>query len=140
MIKIRLRRTGSKKAPHYRVVVAPSTAARDGRFIEIVGHYHTRENPPRLVLKEDRVFHWLSVGAQPSDSFKRVMESNGTLERFKQFKAGDLAPAEATSAETTPIAKAVEVVKTAVDTVVEAVVDTEDEAEIETESAKTETA
>ena len=89
MIKIRLRRTGSKKAPSYRVVVAPSKSPRDGRFIEILGHYHSRHDPPTLELKEDRAFHWLSVGAQPSDSFKRIMESQGVWERYTQFKNGE---------------------------------------------------
>jgi small subunit ribosomal protein S16 len=87
MIKIRLRRTGSKKKASYRVVVAPSTAPRDGRFIENIGHYHPRQNPPLVVLKEDRLFHWLSVGAQPSDSVKQILTSQGALARFAQFKA-----------------------------------------------------
>ena len=98
MVKIRLRRTGSKKQASYRVVVAPVTAPRDGRFIEIIGHYHPREDPPEVVLKEDRVFHWLSVGAQPSDSMKRILESQGVMERYAQFKAGEL-PAETEEAE-----------------------------------------
>ena len=89
MVKIRLRRTGAKKQASYRFVVAPSTAPRDGRFIEIVGHYHPRLDPPEVVLKEDRVFYWLSVGAQPSDSVKRLFESKGVFERFAQFKRGE---------------------------------------------------
>ena len=90
MVKIRLRRTGAKKKPHYRVVVTPSTAPRNGRFIENIGHFHPRSEPPLLVIKEDRLFHWLSVGAQPSDSMARILTSQGIMERFEQFKAGEL--------------------------------------------------
>ena len=107
MVKIRLRRTGAKKAPDYRVVVAPSTAPRDGRFIEIVGHYHPRDDPPTLVLKEDRVFHWLSVGAQPSDSFERIMKSKGILEKYAQFKQGQGAETSAVEEAKTKAPEAV---------------------------------
>ena len=103
MVKIRLRRTGSKKKASYRVVVAPSTAPRDGRFIENIGHYHPRQDPPLVVLKEDRIFYWLSVGGQLTDSVKRIFESHGTLERYAQFKDGgvttDETPAEDLSTE-----------------------------------------
>ena len=64
MVKIRLRRTGAKKKPSYRVVIADSRAPRDGRFIEIVGHYDPRTQPVTVNLHEDRVLHWLTVGAQ----------------------------------------------------------------------------
>ena len=99
MVKIRLRRTGAKKKPSYRIVVAESTSPRDGRFIEIIGHYHPRHEPSTIVFKEDRLFHWLSVGAQPSDSVKRLLEQKNMFERFEQFKAGELTPGEAVEAE-----------------------------------------
>jgi len=79
MVKIRLRRVGAKKQPSYRVVVADSRAPRDGRFIEIVGHYNPRTEPPTIVLKEDRIRYWLSVGAQPSKSVERILKSQGLL-------------------------------------------------------------
>jgi small subunit ribosomal protein S16 len=88
MVKIRLRRTGAKKKPTYRVVVAESTSPRDGRFIEIVGHYNPRTEPATFVIKEDRVLYWLSVGAQPTDSLRKLLERAGTLDRFARFKAG----------------------------------------------------
>ncbi len=77
MVKIRLRRVGAKKQPSYRVVVADSRSPRDGRFIEIVGHYNPRTEPPTVVLKEDRIRYWLGVGAQPSESVERILKSQG---------------------------------------------------------------
>lgn len=92
MVKIRLRRTGAKKKPTYRVVVADSRAPRDGRFIEIIGHYNPRTEPNTVKIHEDRVLHWLSVGAQPTDIVRKLLEQQGTLERLTQGKQGaDLA-------------------------------------------------
>jgi small subunit ribosomal protein S16 len=88
MVKIRLRRTGAKKKPTYRVVVAESTSPRDGRFIEIVGHYNPRTVPTTFEVKEDRILYWLSVGAQPTDSVKKLLQNAGTLDRFVRVKAG----------------------------------------------------
>ncbi len=67
MLKIRLRRTGAKKQPSYRVVVAEATAPRDGTFIENLGHYNPLTTPTTFVIKEDRVREWLQRGAQPTD-------------------------------------------------------------------------
>ena len=77
MVKIRLRRVGAKKQPSYRVVVTDSRAPRDGRFIETIGHYNPRTDPPTVVIKEDRALYWLSVGAQPSDAVARFLEKLG---------------------------------------------------------------
>ena len=101
MVKIRLRRTGAKKKPSYRVVVTESSAPRDGRFIEIIGHYNPRTDPVTLSLQEDRALHWLSVGAQPTDTVKKILDNAGTLDRFARMKEGaDLEEllAEATTA------------------------------------------
>ena len=68
MVRIRLRRVGSKKQPSYRVVAADREAPRDGRFLEVLGHYNPRTQPETIHLKEDWVFHWLSVVDQPSDA------------------------------------------------------------------------
>jgi len=103
MLKIRLRRTGSKKQASYRVVVADSRSPRDGKFIEILGHYNPRTDPPTLVIKdEERLFHWLSVGAQPTDSVKRLLKSKGILEKKDQPKADDAAEAPQAEAEEAP--------------------------------------
>lgn len=88
MVKIRLRRIGAKKQPSYRVVVADSRSPRDGRFIEIVGHYNPRTEPITLNIQEDRVLHWLSVGAQLTDPVERLLKNLGTLDRFARLKEG----------------------------------------------------
>jgi small subunit ribosomal protein S16 len=77
LLRIRLRRTGKKKQPHYRVVVADQRAPRDGDFVEVLGHYNPRTEPSTLVLNEDRVKHWLSVGAQPSETVHRMLHKAG---------------------------------------------------------------
>ncbi|MBE9529012.1 MAG: 30S ribosomal protein S16 [Proteobacteria bacterium] len=76
-VKIRLTRHGSKKRPFYRIVIADSRSPRDGRFIEIVGHYNPTVEPPEVVLKNDRVSYWISQGAIPSDTVKQLMKKNG---------------------------------------------------------------
>ena len=88
MVKIRLRRTGAKKKPQYRVVVADSRTPRDGGFIEIIGHYNPRTEPSTLKIHEDRALYWLSVGAQPTDPVKKLLQNLGTLERFARLKQG----------------------------------------------------
>jgi len=72
---IRLARTGAKKKPTYRVVVIEKENARDGRFVEIVGHYNPRKNPAELVLKRDRVEYWMRHGAQPSDTVRGFLRT-----------------------------------------------------------------
>src|SRR4029079_18170751 len=84
-VAIRLARGGSKKRPYYRVVVADSRNARDGRFIEKVGTYNpllAKDSPERVKLDADRISHWLSVGAQPSDRVLRFLDAAGIRERL----------------------------------------------------------
>lgn len=73
MLKLRLRRMGAKKRPSYRIVVAESTAPRDGRFIEIVGLYDPLTEPATVRLNEERAKHWLSVGAQPTETVRDIL-------------------------------------------------------------------
>ena len=68
MLVIRLRRTGSKKRPFFRVVVADSRAARDSSFVEVLGHYNPRTKPETLKIDRERLEHWLKAGAVPSDT------------------------------------------------------------------------
>jgi small subunit ribosomal protein S16 len=75
--RIRLARVGSKKNPIYRVVVADARSPRDGRFIEIVGRYNPQTSPSTIDLDGDKIRDWVSKGAQPSDSVKRLMKAQG---------------------------------------------------------------
>jgi small subunit ribosomal protein S16 len=97
MVRIRLRRVGLKGQPSYRIVVADKEAPRDGRFLEIVGFYNPRTQPHTVDLKEDRVYEWMSKGAQPSDSVVQVFNSVGVMDRFARFKKGE--PVETLLAE-----------------------------------------
>ncbi len=83
-LKIRMTRGGAKKRPHYRIVVADSRFPRDGRYIEIVGTHNPllpKDHAERVVLKEDRIKHWLSVGARPSDRVNRFLDAAGIMKR-----------------------------------------------------------
>jgi small subunit ribosomal protein S16 len=74
MLSIRLRRTGSTKRPYYRVVVADSRAWRDGRFIEVLGHYDPRRNPAVVKIDPERAKHWIARGARASDTVKSLLK------------------------------------------------------------------
>ena len=82
-VKLRLRREGTVKRPHYRIVATDARSPRDGRFIEILGSYHPLENPSVIELDEERALHWLQVGAQPSDAVKKLLRIKGVWETFK---------------------------------------------------------
>jgi small subunit ribosomal protein S16 len=89
MVRIRLRRVGSKAQPSYRIIAAEKEAPRDGRFLEILGHYNPRTHPATIQLSEDRIYEWLRNGAQPSESVDRIFRSAGLWERFERFKKGE---------------------------------------------------
>ena len=89
MVRIRLRRVGAKRQPSYRLVAADKEAPRDGAFLEILGFYNPRTDPATIQLKEDRIYDWISKGAQPSESAMQVMKSAGLLERYERFKKGE---------------------------------------------------
>jgi len=80
---------GAKKQPSYRVVVADQRAPRDGRFVEIMGHYNPRTEPITFQIDEERALYWLSQGAQPSESVERLLRKEGTLDRFARLRAGE---------------------------------------------------
>jgi small subunit ribosomal protein S16 len=73
MLAIRLRRTGSKKRPYFRIVVTDSRAARDSSFVEVLGFYNPRTKPETLEIKRDRLEHWLKNGARPSDTIRTLV-------------------------------------------------------------------
>ena len=78
-VRIRLRRTGRKKSPTYRIVVADSRSPRDGRFIEIIGQYQPRLSDGGLAVNAERASYWLDVGAQPSDTVRSLLRKAGVL-------------------------------------------------------------
>lgn len=88
MLKIRMSRGGTKKRPFYKIVIADARSPRDGRFIERIGHYNpllTKDNPERVKIDLDRVKHWLSQGAQPSDRIERFLAEVGLAEKKTKF-------------------------------------------------------
>jgi small subunit ribosomal protein S16 len=79
MLRIRLRRLGKKRQPYYRIVVCERRERRDGDFIEMIGSYDPRADPPALKVDEERVKHWVSVGAQPSEAAEKILKRAGVL-------------------------------------------------------------
>jgi small subunit ribosomal protein S16 len=90
MVKIRLRRVGAKKQPHYRIVVADSRSPRDGRFIETIGHYNPRTEPATVEVDQARALYWLSVGAQPSEAVKRMLDKLQVMARAEAIRRGEV--------------------------------------------------
>ena len=89
MLRIRLRRVGLKKQPSYRMVIAENEWPRDGRFLEIVGRYNPRTNPETVEVNEERMYHWLKNGAQPTESMVKLLTKQGTLARYERVKQGE---------------------------------------------------
>jgi small subunit ribosomal protein S16 len=89
MVRIRLRRIGLKGQPTYRIVATDKESPRDGRFLEILGFYNPRTEPATIHVKEDRAYHWMKSGAQPTESVEKVFRSAGVLDRFERFQGGE---------------------------------------------------
>src|ERR1044071_3277600 len=87
-VKIRLRRTGRKKQPMFRIVVADSRSPRDGKFIEVIGQYAPRSGDTALNLKTERVNHWLDSGAQPTDTVRSLLRKAGVLKARHEQRLG----------------------------------------------------
>lgn len=88
MVRLRLWRGGKKKLPIYRIVAAHSATARNGKYIELVGQYNPGVSPVVITLTEDRIFHWLKVGAQPSDTVRSLLQREGLWLRWGLMKKG----------------------------------------------------
>ena len=86
-VKIRLKRTGMKKAPTYRVVVADARSPRDGRIIESIGWYNPRVEPSAINIDEEKALRWLKNGAQPSESVVSLLKRTGIMDRFEQSRS-----------------------------------------------------
>lgn len=89
MVRIRLRRVGSRNQVSWRIVAADRESPRDGRFLEILGSYNPRTKPSTVLVDEARLFHWMTHGAQPSDSLLKILKPIGTWERLERFKQGE---------------------------------------------------
>lgn len=89
MLRIRLSRVGKKKQPYFRVVVADIEAKRDGRIVERIGHYNPLTDPGTYEIDEGRALYWLSVGAQPTDAVKQLLDRQGTLARLNRLREGE---------------------------------------------------
>ena len=85
-VKLRLTRVGKKKQPQYRIVAADARSPRDGRFIEILGHYDPLQDPSSLSVDNDKAVKWLSKGAQPTERVAKLLEISGAMEQFKASK------------------------------------------------------
>lgn len=85
-VKIRLKRMGSKRNPFYRIVVADSRRARDGRFITAVGIYNPLTTPKQVKFDEEAVMDWLNKGAQPSDTVRNILQKAGVMKKFHEAK------------------------------------------------------
>lgn len=85
-VKLRLTRVGKTKQPQYRIVAADSRSPRDGRFIQILGHYDPRKEPSGLVVNNDEAVRWLQQGAQPTDRVRKLLEISGAWQQFQDAK------------------------------------------------------
>lgn len=94
MVKIRLRRMGTKKRPYFRVVVADSRSPRDGRFIENIGKYQPMSDPSVIEIDEERALHWLGTGAQASDPVRVLLQKVGIWEKFRPGETGRIREAK----------------------------------------------
>jgi small subunit ribosomal protein S16 len=83
MLRLRLRRVGARNQPSYRIVVADSRAARDGAFVDLIGHYNPRTEPSTIVIDEEKALKWLRQGAKPSEAVERMLNKLGTMEKIK---------------------------------------------------------
>ena len=86
-VKIRLMRVGKKKQPSYRVVVADGRSPRDGRYIEIIGHYQPRQEPSGFTIDDAKVMDWLAKGAQPSEQVHRLLVNAGIWEQYESSRS-----------------------------------------------------
>lgn len=86
-VKIKLKRLGKIRAPHYRIIVADSRTRRDGRAIEEIGLYHPVQNPSRIEVNSERVQYWLGVGAQPTEPVAAILKVTGDWQKFKGLPA-----------------------------------------------------
>jgi len=93
-VRIRLRRMGKKKMPHYRVIVADINSPRDGRFIESIGTYDPHKEPAQIEIVEEKALYWLSKGATPSDTVRSLLSKIGVMKKFDEDREASTGAAE----------------------------------------------
>lgn len=88
MVKMRLQRFGKRNQPYYRIVVADSRRARDGKYLEVLGSYNPRKEKQeeQVDINEERALTWLSSGAQPTDTVRNILSKKGVMEKFHNQK------------------------------------------------------
>ncbi len=106
MVRLRLRRGGKKKLPHYRIVAADSRFPRDGRFIEVIGFYSPVTNPKKLEIDAAKALKWLKSGAQPSDTVRSLLSRKGIMTMWHKVRLGaameDVLPKVSDVSQATP--------------------------------------
>jgi len=100
MVKIRLRRVGTRNKPMYRVVVADGRSPRDGAFIEIIGHYNPLTEPETFDIDEEKALKWLRYGAKPTDTALRLLSKTGIMDKFKPTAVKKSRAAKSTRSKT----------------------------------------
>ncbi len=88
MVKIRLRRAGRKKLPFYQIVAADARAPRDGKFLEVIGHYQPTAKPHAITIDKERTAYWLGVGAQPTTTVRSLIRATGLLHELNMKRRG----------------------------------------------------
>jgi len=88
LVKIRLKRAGRKKLPVYQIVAADARSPRDGKFLEVIGHYQPTAKPHAVTIKKDRVIYWMQTGAQPTDTVRSLIRTTGLLYEMRLQKMG----------------------------------------------------
>ena len=89
MLRIRLKRTGSRNQPSYRIVVADQRIPRDGAFVDHLGHYNPRMDPPEVVIDSEKAREWMRLGAQPTDAVRRMIEKAEVSSEIEAESASD---------------------------------------------------
>ncbi|MCJ7822516.1 MAG: 30S ribosomal protein S16 [Armatimonadetes bacterium] len=135
-VRIRLRRIGKKKQPQYRLVAAEAAHPRDGRFIEVLGHYNPRVDPAAVTVNGERALYWLQHGAQPTDTAKSLLVRTGVWEQF----TGEPTPAPRVPAPRVPEAPVEAPVEVPAEVSVEAAPEVAEDAAVEAPVEATEEA
>ena len=138
-VHIRLRRTGKKRQPYYRIVATDSRRARDGRFLEALGHYSPVDQPASVIVKEDRIMHWLDDGAEPSDTVRSLLSQIGFMEKYEKVKRNEDVSDMVLETTITERKKKTRKMKKAAVKAAEAAADTAAETETKEEAAAEET-